>query len=99
MPTAAEPVATTAPDSPTSSALVELVPWSIARTYLSGIFSRQTGRRGADVGRGEPEVLQQIRGGAGRRELAVDAEHAHRHRPRLGDHHRGDRGAQPAGRG
>src|SRR4051794_12899212 len=91
----AEPCATIAPAASTSTALVELVPWSIASRSGCSAGIEDLADGGGDAVGGQPEVVEQELGAAGGRE-ALDPEDAHRHRPLLRDQ-AGHRGAQATG--
>ena len=90
--------AATAPDGAISSAFVLVVPWSIAkmsfaRATIALLSQFQSGI--PDVGRGQPEMLEQESGRSGGRELAGNAQHPHANRMG-GDHHFGNGAAQAA---
>src|SRR4051794_437244 len=97
METGSVAVVRTRPPVVISTHLVALVPWSIARTRgsatcLDHLASPVGDRRGA-----QPEVVEQEGGVAGRGELPIDAEDAHRNGTvRLHDD-AGDRGAEATG--
>jgi len=80
----AEPRATISPSWATSSALVELEPWSTARISSSGIPD-QLSRRSGDAFGGQPEVFEEKGGAARRCEGPRHAKYPHRGRAVLSE--------------
>src|SRR4051812_33411215 len=79
-PTGAERWATIPRAASTSSALVALVPWSMARTSASRGMAQHAADGVRDPGGRQPEVLEEVARAAGGRERVPHTQDAHGHR-------------------